>query len=194
MVEYANQENYEDFAPTQLRKGAAYIRYSSRMQEESLSLDAQIRQIKTLAQVDGVEIVQIYTDEASSAYKNKLRPGSAQMLEDGKQQKFSIVYVYKLDRLSRRLEWSIEVINKLIRYGIEFKTVEQKFDLSTPEEKFMFHILGSLGELYSDNLSRETHKSKYERAKHGYHNGWTSWGYVSQKIGDHQLAIPDPFG
>jgi DNA invertase Pin-like site-specific DNA recombinase len=70
--------------------------------------------------------------------------------------------------------------------------VEQNFNLGTPEVKFMFHLLRSLGEFYSDNLSKETHKGKFERAKQGYHNGIVPWGYISKEIENRMLAVPDP--
>ena len=75
---------------------------------------------------------------------------------------------------------------------INLKAVEQNFDLATAEGKLMFHLLGSLGEFYSDNLSKETHKGKYERASQGYHNGWVPWGFKSEKVGEHKMAVPDP--
>jgi site-specific DNA recombinase len=174
------------------QQGAAYIRYSSTMQDDSFSLDAQLRQIKTRATSEGVEIVKIYSDPATSAYKNKYRPGIAQMLEDSKRGLFGVLYVHKVDRLARRLEWSIEIVKQLQKVGVILKAVEQNFNLEMPEGKLMFHLLGSLGEFYSDNLSKETHKGKYERAMQGYHNGWVPWGYVSEKVGDRKMAIQDP--
>jgi len=44
--------------------GAAYIRFSSEMQSDSFSLDAQLRQIKEQAERDGVEIVKVFSDPA----------------------------------------------------------------------------------------------------------------------------------
>jgi DNA invertase Pin-like site-specific DNA recombinase len=172
--------------------GAAYIRYSSSMQDESFSLEAQLRQIKARAASEGIEITKVYSDPATSAYKNKYRPGITEMLEDSRKGMFDTLYVHKVDRLARRLEWSIEIVKKLQAQDITLKAVEQNFDLATPEGKLMFHLLGSLGEFYSDNLSKETHKGKYERAKQGYHNGWVPWGYISEKVGEHMLAVPDP--
>ncbi|MCX6080384.1 MAG: recombinase family protein [Chloroflexi bacterium] len=169
--------------------GAAYIRYSSSMQDDSFSLEAQLRQINARAASEGVEIVKVYSDPATSAYKNKYRPGIAQMLEDSHKGQFDTVYVHKVDRLARRLEWSIEIVKQLQKDDVTLKAVEQNFDLSTPEGKLMFHLLGSLGEFYSDNLSKETHKGKLERARQGYHNGWVPWGYRSEKVGEHKLAI-----
>jgi site-specific DNA recombinase len=172
--------------------GAAYIRYSSSMQDDSFSLEAQLRQIKARAAADGVEIVKVYADPAASAYTTKYRPGIAEMLDDSRKGVFRTLYVHKVDRLARRLEVSIEIVKKLQSVDVMLKAVEQNFDLATPEGKLMFHLLGSLGEFYSDNLSKETHKGKYERAKQGYHNGWVSWGYKSEMVGDHKLAVPDP--
>jgi DNA invertase Pin-like site-specific DNA recombinase len=65
--------------------GSAYIRYSSTMQDDSFSLEAQLRQIKTRAASDGVEIVKIYADPATSAYSQKHRPGIEEMLADAKE-------------------------------------------------------------------------------------------------------------
>jgi site-specific DNA recombinase len=173
-------------------RGAAYIRYSSEMQAESFSLDAQLRQIQAKATSDGVEIIHVYADPAISAYSKRYRPGIVEMLDGAQKQQFDVLYVHKVDRLARRLEWSIEILNKLRSFGVGLKAVEQNFDLDAPEGKLMFHVLGSLGEFYSDNLSKETHKGKYERAQQGYHNGWVPWGYKSELAGSRMLAVPDP--
>ena len=125
--------------------GAAYIRYSSNMQDDSFSLDAQLRQINARAASEGIEIVKIYTDPAISAYKNKFRPGVAEMLDDSRRGMFDVLYVHKVDRLARRLEWAIEIVKQLQKVGVTLKAVEQNFDLDMPEGKLMFHLLGSLG-------------------------------------------------
>lgn len=172
--------------------GAAYIRYSSNMQDDSFSLDAQLRQIKARAASEGVEIVKVYADPAISAYKNKIRPGVSAMLDDSRRGEFDIVYVHKVDRLARRLEWAIDIVKQLQKRDVVLKAVEQNFNLDMPEGKLMFHLLGSLGEFYSDNLSKETHKGKYERAMQGYHNGWVPFGYVSEQVGERKMAVPEP--
>ncbi len=61
--------------------GAAYIRFSSEMQSDSFSLDAQLRQIKEQAERDHVTIVKVYSDPAQSAYRKKFRPGINAMRE-----------------------------------------------------------------------------------------------------------------
>ena len=172
--------------------GAAYIRYSSEMQSDSFSLDAQLRQIREQAERDDVEIVKVFADPAQSAYRKKYRPGINAMREAARRGEFKILYVHKVDRLARRLEWSLEIVHELQSLDISFKAVEQPFDLRTPEGKLLFHLVSSLGEFYSDNLSKETNKGKLERSTQGYHNGAVPWGYTSQLRGNRRVGVPDP--
>ncbi len=173
-------------------RGAAYIRYSSEMQNDSFSLDAQLRQIKEQAERDNVKIVKVYSDPAVSAYRKKYRPGINAMREGARRAEFNVLYVHKVDRLARRLEWSLEIVHELQSLEINFKAVEQPFDLSTPEGKLLFHLVSSLGEFYSDNLSKETNKGKLERSTQGFHNGAVPWGYISQLHGNRKVGVPDP--
>ena len=71
--------------------GAAYIRYSSEMQSDGFSLDAQLRQIKEQAERDKVEIVKVFSDPAQSAYRKKFRPGINAMLEAARRKEFEIL-------------------------------------------------------------------------------------------------------
>jgi site-specific DNA recombinase len=172
--------------------GAAYIRYSSEMQSDSFSLDAQLRQIKEQAERDNVEIVKVYADPAQSAYRKKFRPGINAMREDARRGVFKMLYVHKVDRLARRLEWSLEIVHELQSLDISFKAVEQPFDLRTPEGKLLFHLVSSLGEFYSDNLSKETNKGKLERSTQDFHNGTVPWGYISKLEGNRKVGVLDP--
>lgn len=172
--------------------GAAYIRYSSEMQSDSFSLDAQLRQIKEQAERDGVVIAKVFSDPAQSAYRKKFRPGINAMREAARCGYFKVLYVHKVDRLARRLEWSLEIVHELQSLDIIFKAVQQPFDLGTPEGKLLFHLVSSLGEFYSDNLSKETNKSKLERSLQGFHNGTVPWGYISVLQGNRKIGVPDP--
>ena len=145
--------------------GACYIRTATIMNDPCFSLETQVEQIKAHAAAEGVEIVKIYSDEATSAHKTKYSPGIVQMLEDAWKGDFSIVYVHRLDRLARHLEWVTEIVKQLQQAKITLKAVEQNFDLATPESKLMFHWLASLGEFYADdNLSMKISKDKRRRS------------------------------
>ena len=114
------------------------------------------------------------------------------MREAARKGEFKVLYVHKVDRLARRLEWSLEIVHELQALDIIFKAVEQPFDLGTPEGKLLFHLVSSLGEFYSDNLSKETNKGKLERSLQGFHNGAVPWGYTSVLQGNRKVGVPDP--
>lgn len=171
------------------RTAAGYIRFSSDKQTDSFSLEAQKRQILERAKKDNVEIVEIFADEAISAYAHKNRPGIKAMLESAQRNEFEILYFHKVDRLSRRVKWALEIVEKLVSLNIIVIAVEQNFDLGTPEGKLIFTFLSSLGEFYSDNLGKEYSKGKRERANQGYHNSRVPWGYVSLEIKDKMTAV-----
>jgi len=83
------------------------------MQSDSFSLDAQLRQIKEQAERDGVEIVKVFADPAQSVYRKKYRPEINAMHEAARRGEFKVLYVHKVDRLARRLEWSLEIVHEL---------------------------------------------------------------------------------
>lgn len=114
------------------------------------------------------------------------------MREAARLGEFKVLYVHKVDRLARRLEWSLEIVHELQELDIIFKAVQQPFDLGTPEGKLLFHLVSTLGEFYSDNLSKETNKGKLERSLQGFHNGAVPWGYTSMLQGNRKVGVPDP--
>ena len=99
---------------------AAYICYIDTRSEYLFSLDAQLRQIKEHTASEGLELVRIYTDLATRACKQKYRPGILKLLmeqplrvADAKKGRFTRLYVYWIDSLAQRLEWSLEIVDEL---------------------------------------------------------------------------------
>ena len=100
---------------------AAYIRYIATGLDDSLGLDAQLRQIQACAASEGVELVRIYTDLATRACKQKYRPGVVKLLMDAKKGRFTRLYVYWIDNLAQRLEWSLEIVKELETLGVTLR-------------------------------------------------------------------------
>jgi site-specific DNA recombinase len=113
----------------------------------------RLRQIEDQAERDGVNIIKAFSDPAQSAYRKKFRPGINAMSDDARRGLFKILYVHKVNRLARRLEWSLEIVHELQSLDISFKAVEQPFDLRTPEGKLFFHLVSSLGDLCRSPLA-----------------------------------------
>ena len=80
-------------------KGVIYARYSCEKQREE-SIIGQIRECEEFARSKGIEIVDIYKDEAMSA-TNANRPSFQRMILAARSRTFDCVIVWKGDRFSR---------------------------------------------------------------------------------------------
>jgi len=148
--------------------GVGYGRYSSIHQKDGFSLDAQIRKILELAQNEGIKIIAIFADAAQSAYHKKDRPGIKACLAAVIKKSFKILYIHKVDRIARRLEWFLEILTELEFNDVTLRVVDQQFNLTTPEGKLIARLLSTLAEFYSDNLGRETNKGRHESSLQGF--------------------------
>jgi DNA invertase Pin-like site-specific DNA recombinase len=134
---------------------AAYIRYSSNMQDNNFTLDAQLLQIKTRAQADGVVIVKVYSDPGASAYTKRYKPGNVEMLQGAHKKEFHYLYVHKVDRL----EWAIDIAKQIENDGVILKAVEQNFDLGTPKTSLRSIYLDRLGSFTQITSARTPRKA-----------------------------------
>lgn len=66
------------------------------------------------------------------------------------------VVVYKLDRISRSTKHLIELTEYFEERGIEFVSINDNIDTSTPTGRFFFRMMASLAELERDITSERT--------------------------------------
>lgn len=174
-------------------RAAIYLRYSSEMQSDGWSIEAQERACTEFIAVRGWTLAGRYCDEARSARYDDMRkrPAFAQMIEDANRHEFDTIIVHKIDRFARNKRVAFDTLHQLGQKGIGFVSVSQNMDYSSPSGKLMLTMLVGLAEFYSDNLSEETKKGKAERKRHGKYNGRLPYGYVK---GDDGNAVPDDQG
>ncbi len=66
------------------------------------------------------------------------------------------VIVWKLDRLGRSLKDLIETLNLLKDRGVDFISLTEKIDTTTPGGKLIFHLMGALAEFERDLIRERT--------------------------------------
>lgn len=141
-------------------KIVAYARVSTLEQHAN----NQLLKIRQYADIRSWEIVKEYVDHASGADIN--RPALNELLEAcGKPRRpFSAVIVWKLDRLGRDLADLIKILDYLRTNDINFISITDSIDTSTPEGRLFFHVIGAFAE-YEKDIIRTRVKLGLERAK-----------------------------
>src|SRR5712692_1645392 len=66
------------------------------------------------------------------------------------------VVVWKLDRLGRSLKDLIETLNLLKSRGVDFISLTESIDTTTPGGKLIFHLMGALAEFERDLIRERT--------------------------------------
>lgn len=119
-----------------------YVRVSKQEQHEALQIDA-LKEAGCekwfLDKMTGSKAERKGLDEAL-AY---LRPGDT-------------LVVWKLDRAGRSLTHLIELLKGLKERSIEFVSLTEKIDTSTPGGKLIFHLMGALAEFERDLIRERT--------------------------------------
>jgi len=146
----------------------AYARYSSEKQHGE-SIEAQLRAMENYCQHNGVEIVQIYIDEAKSATSDD-RPNFRRMIHELKQTKPKLVLTHKMDRFARNRYDSAIYKREIQRAGARYIAVDQPIE-DTPEGVILESLLEGMAEYYSKNLSREVSAKMKEYAYKAQHLG-----------------------
>ena len=160
---------------------ALYVRVSSERQadEAHYSIPEQIERLKSYCSAKGWTVYKIYTDGGQSGASIE-RPALNELITDARCNKFNMVLVYKLDRLSRRQKDTLYLIEDIfIKHNIDFTSVVENLDTSTPTGRAFIGLLSVFAQLEREQIQERMRMGKEGRAKSGkYHAGSTiSIGY-----------------
>lgn len=130
-----------------------------RVSTEEQNLDMQEQSIKKYAKDKGLEFV-LYIEKISSR-KNELSELKNAMKAATKGDLF---VVYKLDRLARSTKELYELTDQLKEKEVNFVSINDSFDTSTPTGKAMFGMLAVFAEFERDVIQQRT-KAGLEAAR-----------------------------
>lgn len=171
-----------------------YSRVSTENQLENYSISEQTDRLNAYCKAKGWKVVRHYSDPGFSG-GNTNRPGLRQMLSDLEKGLAKAVVVYKLDRLSRSQKDTLTLIeDEFLSRKIDFVSVLENFDTSTPFGRAMIGLLSVFAQLEKDQITERFRMGRIGRAKAGlFHGGPTAptgYDYINgQLIPNEYVAI-----
>ena len=158
-----------------IERVACYVRVSSdRQAEEGYSIDEQIERLTAYCKAMDWHIVKFYTDAGYSG-GNMNRPALTDLVRASQSRLIDAVVVYKLDRLSRSQRDTLTIIEGLLEHGVDFVSMTENFDTSTPFGKATIGILSVFAQLEREQIKERCSLGRAGRAKEGKYRGG---GYV----------------
>jgi DNA invertase Pin-like site-specific DNA recombinase len=140
-------------------KAALYIRVSTTNQDP----DTQRLALRDYCQARGIAETIEYADIGISGTKDR-RPALDQLVKDAKIGRFDRVIVTRFDRFARSTKHLVTALEEFQSLGIDFISLGESIDTSTPMGKMVFTILGAVAELERD-IIRERVILGIDRAK-----------------------------
>ena len=165
-------------AKPELRVGA-YLRVSTDEQaREGFSLETQLEDIRRYTRQRGWDLAQVYRDDGYSG-TNEKRPAFRQMLRDIQAGKVEVIIIHRLDRLFRNITSLLRRFNEWESQDVQLISIGEQVDFTTTWGRLLLSLLGTLAQIYVEELSDRTSRGKRKRADEGYWNGRIPFGYCS---------------
>jgi DNA invertase Pin-like site-specific DNA recombinase len=135
--------------------------------EDSISIESQIelcmREVTT-------RDYKAFKDKGYSG-KNVERPAFQEMMTKIREGSVSRVIVYRLDRISRSVLDFANIINEFQKYGVEFVSITERFDTSTPIGKAMLMIVMIFAQLERETIQQRVIDAYKSRSRKGFYMG-----------------------
>lgn len=123
------------------KRAAIYTRISTGEQ----NADLQSRELPEFCDRRGWQVGDVYSDVMTGA-KDK-RPALDRLMADARRGKFQVVAVWRFDRFARSTSHLLRALEEFAALGIDFVSVTEAIDTSTPAGRMVFTVLGAVAEL-----------------------------------------------
>lgn len=145
---------------------------------DSLSVQGQI----DLCRRETGEQYKVYQDRGYSG-KNTNRPAFQRLMEDVEKGMIQKIVVYRLDRFSRSIADFGRLWEILKQHRVEFVSINETFDTSTPMGRAMLNIIMVFAQLERETTAERVRDNYYQRAKLGsWPGGPAPYGFTIGKL------------
>lgn len=121
----------------------------------------QTRELREFCERRGWRFAGEYVDEGISG-SNDNRPELNKLMADAHRRRFDAVVVWRFDRFARSVSHLLRALETFKSLGVEFVSLSEQVDTSTPTGKMVFTVLGAVAELERSLIA--------ERVKAGLRN------------------------
>ncbi len=172
----------------------AYCRVSTDKEDQLNSLETQKEFFTQYAQQTGHTLLRIYADEGISGTRTKNRSQFLQLMQDAKNQDFSLLVVKDVSRLARNTLDLLTCIRALKSLGIETQFLTANMT-SMGNSEFVLTIFAALAQEESANLSKRVKFGKHLNASKGrvpnlvYGYDKTSGDYFNLRINESEAKV-----
>src|ERR1700731_4826253 len=125
-------------------KAAIYARVSTANNGQDPTM--QTRELREYCERRGWTVAGEYVDIGISGTKEK-RPELDRLLGEAHRRRFDVVVVWRFDRFARSVSHLLRALETFKSLGIEFVSLTEGVDTSTPTGKMIFTVLGAVAEL-----------------------------------------------
>ncbi|WP_075841759.1 recombinase family protein [Clostridium perfringens] len=123
----------------------------------------------------------IYEDEGFSG-GNINRPAFKRLMNDIKYGTIDLLICYRLDRISRNVADFSSVLDILQEYKVDFISIKEQFDTSSPMGRAMIYIASVFAQLERETIAERIKDNMLEMAKKGkWTGGKLPLGFTSKK-------------
>ena len=125
-------------------KAAIYARVSTANNGQDPTM--QTRELREYCDRRGWTVAGEYVDIGISGTKER-RPELDRLLGEAHRRRFDAVVVWRFDRFARSVSHLLRALETFKSLGIEFVSLSEQVDTSTPTGKMVFTVLGAVAEL-----------------------------------------------
>jgi len=124
-------------------RAAIYARVSTNNGQHP---EMQITEVNKYCRHRGWKTVGKYIDRGISGVKDS-RPELNRLMDDAHRRRIDVVVVWRFDRFARSVSHLLRALETFRSLGIEFVSLSEQVDTSTPTGKMVFTVLGAVAEL-----------------------------------------------